>query len=69
MAYIIQLLEQGSQLNSLHWFQSVRAKHARDRQNLESQKQVVNKDDAKLQQTLALTEKRLCLIERVFIAM
>lgn len=65
LAFIIQLLEQGSQFNSLYWFQSVKAKHAKERKKLEEQKAVFNKDDAKLQQTLALTEKRLNLIEQV----
>lgn len=65
LAFIIQLLEQGSQLNSLYWFQSVKAKHSRERQKLNEQKATLNKDDTKLQQTLALTEKRLSLIEQV----
>lgn len=67
LAFIIKLLDQWSQFNSLHWFQSVRAKHGKEFQSLEVQKTkyATNKNDAKLQQTLALTEKRLHLIRQV----
>lgn len=67
LAFIIKLLDQWSQFNSLHWFQSVRAKHAKEFNNLEMQKAnyTSNKEDPKLQQTLVLTEKRLYLIRQV----
>lgn len=65
LAYIIELLNQSTQLNSLHWFQSIKAKHAQDRKNLEAQKAAASKEDDKLQQTLSLTEKRLNAFEKV----
>ncbi|KAF2888461.1 hypothetical protein ILUMI_17712 [Ignelater luminosus] len=66
LAYIIELLNQSTQLNSLHWFQSIKAKHAQDRKNLEAQKAAASKEDDKLQQTLSLTEKRLNAFEKEF---
>ncbi|XP_017774275.1 PREDICTED: WASH complex subunit 7 [Nicrophorus vespilloides] len=66
LAYIIELLDQGSQLNSIHWFQSVKAKQLGNRKELERQKLQSSKEDVKLQQTLSLTEKRIAAIETEF---
>ncbi|KAK4871515.1 hypothetical protein RN001_015639 [Aquatica leii] len=66
LAFIIKLLNQSRSLNSLHWFQSVQMKHSQDRKRLESQRAAASKDDDKLQQTLALTEKRLLAFEKEF---
>lgn len=52
-------MEQSSQFNSLHWFQSVRTKNLKDMNKLENQKAAASRDDEKLQQTLSLTEKRI----------
>lgn len=65
IAYIVELLDQGSQLNSLHWFQSVWAKQVQERNQLETQKAKASKEDNKLQQALSLTEKRIKSIETV----
>lgn len=65
LAYIIELLEQDSSLNSIHWFQSVRQKYNQDIRNLDAQKAVASKEDSKLQQTLTLTEKRIETFTRV----
>lgn len=65
IAYIVELLDQGSQLNSLHWFQSVWAKQVQERNQLEAQKAKASKEDNKLQQALSLTEKRIKSIETV----
>lgn len=65
LAYIIELLEQTNNLNSIHWFHSVQAKYAQERQSLNAQKAVASKEDQKLQQTLSLTEKRINSINRV----
>lgn len=65
LAYIMELLEQNNNLNSIHWFHSVQTKYAHDKQNLSVQKAVASKEDQKLQQTLSLTEKRLHSINRV----
>lgn len=58
VAYILKLLDQYLELDSLHWFQSVKEKY---RQELNA----VNKDqnllDQKLLQTMNLTQKRLDL--------
>lgn len=59
------MLGQSSQLNSLHWFQSIKTKHHEDRKKLEKQKTIASKEDEKFQQTLALTEKRLNAFENV----
>ncbi|KAB0801554.1 hypothetical protein PPYR_05908 [Photinus pyralis] len=66
LAFIIKLLNQSSPLNSLHWFQSVQAKHKQDRAQLDIQKTLASKEDDKLQHTLALTEKRLNAFEKEF---
>lgn len=65
LAYIVELLEQSHQFNSLHWFQSVRKKHIQEMKKLESQKAASSRDDEKLQQTLSLTEKRINSFDRV----
>ncbi|RZC39896.1 WASH complex subunit 7, partial [Asbolus verrucosus] len=64
LAYIIELLGQESQLNSLHWFHSVQAKFAQEKKKIEEQKAVASKQDDKLQQTLQLSEKRISSFER-----
>lgn len=61
----MELLEQTNNLNSIHWFHSVQNKFAQDTQNLNAQKAVASKEDQKLQQTLALTEKRIKSVNRV----
>ncbi|KAJ3639981.1 hypothetical protein Zmor_003307 [Zophobas morio] len=66
LAYIIELLGQESQLNSLHWFHSVQAKFEQDKKKIEEQKAVASKQDDKLQQTLQLSEKRINSFEREF---
>ncbi|XP_059050047.1 WASH complex subunit 4 [Achroia grisella] len=63
VAYILKLLDQGSNFESLHWFDSV-WKHIQYERNLvEDQK---NKGSLQLQQALALTEKKLNTIEQEF---
>ncbi|XP_018328614.1 WASH complex subunit 4 [Agrilus planipennis] len=66
LAYIIELLDQTSNLNSLHWFQSINTKITEQRKALEKQKCKEHKDDEKLQQTLSLTEKRLDTFDKEF---
>ncbi|XP_060537430.1 WASH complex subunit 4 [Cylas formicarius] len=66
LAYIIQLLDQESQLNSLHWFHSVNRKFKNERMKIKEQTLISNGDDAKLKQTLNLTEKRINTFEREF---
>ncbi|KAJ8941034.1 hypothetical protein NQ318_015510 [Aromia moschata] len=65
LAYIIELLNQESQLNSLHWFHSVQRKFKNDRLKIKEQAVVTNNDDPKLTQTLTLTHKRIVAFERV----
>lgn len=67
LAYIIALLDQRSQLNTLHWFQSVREKHLNARKDVEQQKVKTGKSDDKLQHTLSLSEKRIETFENVSI--
>ncbi|XP_018567265.1 WASH complex subunit 4 isoform X2 [Anoplophora glabripennis] len=67
LAYIIELLNQESQLNSLHWFQSVQRKFKNERLKIKEQSNILtNSDDTKLRQTLTLTEKRISLFEKEF---
>lgn len=58
LAYILQLLNQSADFNSLYWFKSVRQKYEGERAELQRQRQSMN-DDEKLQQTMSLTEKRI----------
>lgn len=68
IAYILRLLNQYTDFNSLHWFKAVRQKFIAELKQLESEKAKcaaganANGSDsyeAKRQQTLALTEKRI----------
>lgn len=60
MAYILKLLDQYLEFDSLHWFQAVREKYKKEmnavvkEQNVQSASQ-----DEKLLQTMNLTQKRL----------
>lgn len=60
VAYILKLLDQYLEFDSLHWFQAVRDKYKREmnavvkEQNIQSASQ-----DEKLLQTMNLTQKRL----------
>ncbi|KAK9889027.1 hypothetical protein WA026_004312 [Henosepilachna vigintioctopunctata] len=66
LAFIIELLEQEEQINSLHWFQSVKNRFSEERESIQGQKTKGNKDDDKLQQTLSLTERRIAMYEGEF---
>lgn len=59
LAYILKLLDQTSDFNSLRWFNSVRSKYCKEKDKLEEQKANITNDDVKLQHTLMLTEKRI----------
>nr|KAG5706407.1 hypothetical protein BaRGS_033168 [Batillaria attramentaria] len=58
VAYILKLLDQYYEFDSLHWFQAVREKFQKDRQQLQRQS-AGGRGDEKLQQTMSLTAKRL----------
>nr|XP_002122062.1 WASH complex subunit 4 [Ciona intestinalis] len=72
LAYILKLLDQYTEFDSLHWFQSVRRKHADDiRQQAnpapkQSRKQGIQDEDEKLQQTRSLALKRINIYQREF---
>ncbi|XP_064632766.1 WASH complex subunit 4-like isoform X2 [Lineus longissimus] len=64
VAFILKLLDQYHDFDSLHWFQSVREKYAKDKAGIQSPKS--NKGDDKLQQTMSLTLKRLDTYQQEF---
>ncbi|XP_040493346.1 WASH complex subunit 4 isoform X2 [Ursus maritimus] len=66
VAYILKLLDQYQEFDSLHWFQSVREKYLKEIRAVAKQQNVQSaSQDEKLLQTMNLTQKRLdvCLQE------
>ncbi|XP_067860697.1 WASH complex subunit 4 [Heptranchias perlo] len=60
VAYILKLLDQYQEFDSLHWFQSVREKYMKEKNAVLKQQHVQSTNqDEKLMQTMNLTQKRL----------
>nr|XP_033806701.1 LOW QUALITY PROTEIN: WASH complex subunit 4 [Geotrypetes seraphini] len=60
VAYILKLLDQYQEFDSLHWFQSVREKYMIEKRAVAKQQNVQSTNqDEKLLQTMNLTQKRL----------
>lgn len=60
VAYILKLLDQYQEFDSLHWFQSVREKYVKEIRAVAKQQNVQSSSqDEKLLQTMNLTHKRL----------
>lgn len=60
VAYILKLLNQYQEFDSLHWFQSVREKYVKEIRAVAKQQNVQStSQDEKLLQTMNLTHKRL----------
>lgn len=80
LAYVLKLLDQTAEFNSLHWFKAVRKKYGQEHQRLLNDAKASNGGadgsktsstnqnayDTKLQQTLALSEKRISMILQEF---
>ncbi|XP_067134049.1 WASH complex subunit 4 isoform X3 [Centruroides vittatus] len=67
VAYILKLLDQYQDFDSLHWFQSVRDKYRKEMNDvIKEKKQAIGKDDEKLQQMATLTVKRLEICQQEF---
>lgn len=68
LAYVLKLLNQNTDFNSLHWFKAVRQKFSSELEQLVKVREEnnCNSQDAKLQQTLALSEKRINVIQHEF---
>ena len=64
IAYILRVLDQWNLFDSLHWFQSVREMYKDQIQKVQKQKSQTSEE--KLDQTLALTLKRLEAYQREF---
>ncbi|ESO00575.1 hypothetical protein HELRODRAFT_82872, partial [Helobdella robusta] len=65
IAYILKLLDQYSDFDSLHWFQSVKEKYNKEKQDIKKQPAAAKLDE-KLQQTMMLTLKRLAAYQQEF---
>ena len=59
-------MNQWQAFDSLHWFQSVREKYIKEKSQVARQNSEAAGNDAKLQQTLALTQKRLETYQKVW---
>lgn len=60
LIYILKLLDQITEFNSLNWYSSVKAKVSAERQNIADQRsKIPSGGDEKLLQTLLLSEKQL----------
>ncbi|XP_071139375.1 WASH complex subunit 4-like isoform X2 [Mytilus edulis] len=60
IAYILKLLDQYHEFDSLHWFQSVKDRFRKEKEQVAKQQQAMSgRPDEKLQQTMTLTIKRL----------
>lgn len=72
LAYVLKLLNQNIEFNSLHWFKAVRQKFSLELEQLakarvENSGQTANNMyDSKLQQALSLSEKRINVILHEF---
>lgn len=72
LAYLLKLLNQNIEFNSLHWFKAIRMKFSLELEQLakarvDSSGQTANNMyDSKLQQALALSEKRINVILHEF---
>ena len=65
LAYILKLLDQYHEFDTLHWFQSVRDKYQKEKEQVARQHNTTGKSDEKLQQTMTLTHKRLDIYQQV----
>ncbi len=65
VSYILKLLDQYQEFDSLHWFQSVTAKYNAEKAQSGNQSSS-RKADEKLQQTITLTRKRLDMYQQEF---
>ncbi|EDO43986.1 predicted protein, partial [Nematostella vectensis] len=65
VAYILKLLDQYHEFDSLHWFQSVQEKYNKEKNDVRAALSKGVKDE-KLQQTMNLTLKRLSTYQREF---
>ncbi|XP_031573328.1 WASH complex subunit 4-like [Actinia tenebrosa] len=65
VAYILKLLDQYHEFDSLHWFQSVQDKYEKEKREVRASLERGVKDE-KLQQTMNLTLKRLSTYQQEF---
>ncbi|XP_078343242.1 WASH complex subunit 4-like [Oculina patagonica] len=66
VAYILKLLDQYHEFDSLHWFQSVQDKYAKEKAEVKASLNRGTVRDEKLQQTMNLTLKRLNTYQQEF---
>lgn len=66
VAYILKLLDQYQEFDSLHWFQSVQDKYAKEKADVMASLNRGTVRDEKLQQTMNLTMKRLNTYQQEF---
>ncbi|XP_054280077.1 WASH complex subunit 4-like [Macrosteles quadrilineatus] len=66
IAYVLSVLNLNAEFESLHWFKSIKDKYSTELASVAKQKQLLTKEEEKLQQTLNLTAKRLEIYHQEF---
>lgn len=68
LSYILKLLDQINDFNSLHWFKTLRSKYSNELKELNVRRNQTASptSDEKLRQTFALTEKRITTFQQEF---
>lgn len=70
LIYVLKLLNQTTEYNSLNWYKSIRMKINKEKALIQEQRNFIGdkseKSDEKLSQTLLLSEKKLAMFQQEF---
>ena len=65
LIYVLKLLNQTTEYNSLNWFKSIRMKISKEKALIQEERNRIGRDE-KLSQTLLLSEKKLAMFQQEF---